>query len=155
VLQRSSVAIPLDFAFDRPRRGSTVPPPAPSGIKVLVVDDDAAARELVMRYLEKDGHRVLLAGDGDEGLRLAREMRPDLITLDVMMPRMNGWTMLEKLREDPALAAIPVVLLTVVDHEDQALASGAKELLTKPIDRERLAAVVNKYTQRGRAAAGG
>ncbi len=138
-------SMPVDWE----RRVKTMPPPGRVGGKVLVVDDDAPTRELILRFLEKDGHTVHLAADGEEGLRLAKQLRPDVITLDVMMPRMDGWGMLAGMRADPTLVDIPVILLTVVDQTEQALASGATELLTKPINRERLSAAIGKYTQRG------
>jgi CheY-like chemotaxis protein len=111
----------------------------------LVVEDDDATRELIGRHFEREGFRVTLATDGDEGLALARQSRPDLITLDVMMPRMDGWAVLAELQADEALSQVPVVLMTIVDEQELARARGAAELLTKPVDRERLAALVTRY----------
>jgi CheY-like chemotaxis protein len=130
------------------------PPPPPGAVAgtILVVDDDEPARALLRRFLEKQGYQVRTAADGEEALRLARELRPDLITLDVMMPRMDGWTVLSLLKHEAALADIPVLLLTIVDQKEHALAEGALDLLTKPIDRERLAAVVTKHARRASAA---
>jgi CheY-like chemotaxis protein len=102
-------------------------------------------RELMQRYLGKEGFRVLTAANGEDGLRLAREQRPDAITLDVMMPGMDGWTVLSTLMADAQLADIPVVMLTIVDDKRTGYALGASEYLTKPIDRERLIAVLTKY----------
>ncbi len=112
---------------------------------VLVIDDEAVVRDLMQRYLSKEGFRVLTAANGDDGLRLAREQRPDAITLDVMMPGMDGWTVLSTLMADPQLADIPVIMLTIVDDKRTGYALGASEYLTKPIDRERLIAVLTKY----------
>jgi CheY-like chemotaxis protein len=78
-------------------------------------------------------------------LRLARSQRPDAITLDVMMPGMDGWTVLSKLMADRELADVPVIMLTIVDDKQMGYALGASEYLTKPIDRERLIAVLDKY----------
>jgi CheY-like chemotaxis protein len=89
--------------------------------------------------------RTIVAADGDEGLRLARESKPDLIFLDVMMPRMDGWAVLTALKADPQLADIPVVMLTIVNETEMGYTLGAVEYLTKPIDRDRLTAVVGKY----------
>jgi PAS domain S-box-containing protein len=120
------------------------------GPTVLVVDDDAAARTLMERLLARDGYAVLLAENGEEGLRLARERRPDLITLDVMMPGLDGWSVLAALKSDPAVAEIPVVMLTVVDDRHMGLALGAAEYLTKPVDRQRLQTVLRRWAGGGR-----
>jgi CheY-like chemotaxis protein len=112
---------------------------------VLVIDDEAVVRELMQRYLSKEGFRVLTAANGDDGLRLAREQRPDAITLDVIMPGMDGWSVLSRLMADRELADIPVLMLTMVDDKRMGYALGASEYLTKPIDRERLIAVLTKY----------
>src|SRR5262249_11514344 len=112
---------------------------------VLVIDDEAVVRDLMQRFLAKEGFRVLTAANGDEGLRLAREQRPDAITLDVMMPGIDGWTVLSTLMASPDLSEIPVIMLTIVDDRKTGYALGASEYLTKPIDRERLIAVLTKY----------
>ena len=87
----------------------------------------------------------MTAASGEDGLRLAREQRPDAITLDVMMPGMDGWAVLCALTTDPQLADIPVIMLTIVDDKKMGYALGASEYLTKPIDRARLVAVLTKY----------
>jgi GAF domain-containing protein/DNA-binding response OmpR family regulator len=112
---------------------------------VLVIDDEAVVRELMHRFLSKEDFRVLTAVTGEEGLRLAREQRPDAITLDVMMPGMDGWTVLSTLMASPDLVDIPVIMLTIVDDKKTGYALGASEYLTKPIDRERLLAVLRRY----------
>jgi len=112
---------------------------------LLVIDDDPEARNLMRRFLGKEGFHIEEAADGETGIRLARELRPDVITLDVLMPGMDGWAVLAALKGDPALAAIPVILATIVDEEHLGFALGASEYLTKPIDRERLIAVLDKY----------
>jgi GAF domain-containing protein/CheY-like chemotaxis protein len=112
---------------------------------VLVIDDEAAVRDLMQRFLGKEGFRVVTAAGGEEGLRRARELAPDAITLDVMMPGLDGWAVLSALKADPATADIPVVMLTIVDDKNLGYALGAADYLTKPIDRERLAAVLDKY----------
>ena len=112
----------------------------------LVIDDEADARDLVARYLGKEGYRTVTASGGEEGLRLAREIRPDVITLDVMMPGMDGWSVLTALKGDPELSDIPVVMLTIVDDRNMGFALGASDYLTKPIDRERLLNVLRKHS---------
>jgi CheY-like chemotaxis protein len=118
---------------------------APGLGTVLVIDDDAAVRDLMQRFLAKEGFRVVTASGGEEGLRRARELRPDAITLDVMMPGMDGWAVLSALKADPDVADIPVVMLTIVDDKNLGYALGASDYLTKPIDRERLVTVLKQY----------
>ena len=112
---------------------------------VLVIEDDPATRDLLKRFLSKDGFRVKTVSEGEEGLRLARELQPDVITLDVMMSGLDGWAVLTELKADPALADIPVVMLTFVDNKNLGYALGASDYLTKPISRQRLLAVLEKY----------
>jgi signal transduction histidine kinase/CheY-like chemotaxis protein len=115
------------------------------GDVVLVVDDDPSVRELMRRALHKEGFRVRQAGGGGEALRLARALRPDAITLDVMMPGMDGWAVLAALKSDVELAEIPVVMVTIVDDKNLGYALGAADYITKPIDRRRLASVLARY----------
>jgi PAS domain S-box-containing protein len=129
---------------------TTTPAGEPLGT-VLVVDDDPGVRELLSRTLSKDGFRVETAADGAAALRRARELRPDVITLDVLMPGMDGWAVLSALKSDADLAAIPVVMLTVVDEKPLGFALGVAEYLTKPIDRGRLAGVLRKHVPAGPA----
>jgi GAF domain-containing protein/DNA-binding response OmpR family regulator len=105
---------------------------------VLVVDDDPTVRELVSRHLERAGFAVVTAENGKEGLRLARELRPDAMTLDIMMPDLDGWTVLAAIKGDPSLASIPVVLMTIVDEKNRGYALGAADYLMKPVDRAKL-----------------
>jgi CheY-like chemotaxis protein/nitrogen-specific signal transduction histidine kinase len=119
---------------------------APAGATtVLVIDDDPTVRDLMQRFLAKGGFQVAMARDGDEGLRLARELRPDAITLDVMMPHKDGWAVLSALKADPAIAHIPVVMVTMVDNKNMGYSLGAADYITKPIGRDRLMTVLNKY----------
>jgi signal transduction histidine kinase/CheY-like chemotaxis protein len=112
---------------------------------VLVIDDDPTVRELLQRFLSKEGIRVVSAAGGEEGLRLARELRPTAITLDVMMPGMDGWAVLTALKADADLADIPVIMLTIVEDKNLGYALGASDYLTKPVDRDRLVAILEKY----------
>jgi GAF domain-containing protein/DNA-binding response OmpR family regulator len=117
----------------------------PSIGTVLVIDDEPAVRELMQRFLAKEGFRVATAAGGEDGLRRARELRPDAITLDVMMPGMDGWAVLSALKADPDVADIPVVMLTIVDDKNLGYALGASDYLTKPIERDRLVAVLRRH----------
>jgi signal transduction histidine kinase/CheY-like chemotaxis protein len=112
---------------------------------VLVIDDDPTVHDLMRRALGKEGFGVLIASSGEEGIALARERQPDVITLDVMMPGMSGWTTLTTLKNDPLVASIPVIMLTIVDNKNVGYTLGAVEYLTKPVDRERLSAILRKY----------
>jgi signal transduction histidine kinase/CheY-like chemotaxis protein/ligand-binding sensor domain-containing protein len=119
--------------------------PPISGPIVLVIDDDPAVRELMQRSLGKDGFRVEAAADGRAGLEMAKSLKPAVIILDVMMPSLDGWAVLSTLKVDPALADIPVVMLTIVDDKSMGFALGAADYFTKPIDWQRLGAVLQKY----------
>jgi signal transduction histidine kinase/CheY-like chemotaxis protein len=112
---------------------------------VLVIDDDIAVRDLFRTYLTKLGYHVVVANGGDEGLRLARKIRPDAITLDVMMPGMDGWMVLSALKTDPSLAHIPVIMASIVEDKRLGFSLGATEYLIKPINREQLNIVLSKY----------
>jgi len=112
---------------------------------VLIVDDDRLVRDLLRRFLTKEGFRVMAAVSGEEGLRRARELRPSLITLDVVMSGMDGWTMLKTLKADDALADVPVVMITIVDNPALGLSLGASDYLTKPIDWGQLGRMLSRY----------
>jgi signal transduction histidine kinase/CheY-like chemotaxis protein len=118
---------------------------APTGRYVLVIDDDPQQRALVHRFLSKEGFRVFTAAGGEAGLRLVRQFRPMAITLDVMMPGMDGWSVLAELQADPELRDIPVIMLTMVDDPERGFTIGAADYLTKPVDRGRLAQILRKY----------
>jgi len=122
------------------------PSPAPSPL-VLVVDDEKGTRELITRGLQREGFRVLAAATGEEALRLAREKRPDAISLDVLMPGMDGWTVLRSLKGDPITASIPVVMVSMLDDRDIGHALGAADYLTKPFDREKLVQTLRRFRQ--------
>jgi PAS domain S-box-containing protein len=112
---------------------------------VLLVDDDPQIHHLIGTMLSREGYRVEHAAGGAEALELARELKPAVILLDVMMPQVDGWTVLGTLKNDPELADIPVVIVSLLDERPLGLSLGAAEFLTKPIDRSQLAAVVRTY----------
>jgi signal transduction histidine kinase/DNA-binding response OmpR family regulator len=121
---------------------SVLPEGAPT---VLVIDDDPTVHDLMQRFLSKEGVHVVTAAGGEEGLRLAKTLRPAAITLDVLMPGMDGWAVLTALKADPALADIPVIMLTIVDDKTMGYTLGASDYLSKPIDWDRLTAVLQQY----------
>jgi signal transduction histidine kinase/DNA-binding response OmpR family regulator len=111
---------------------------------LLVIDDDPSSRELLQRMLEKEGYAVRLAANGPDGIAAAKEHKPDLITLDVMMPSMDGWAVLSALKADPATADVPVVMLTMVEDRPMGFALGATEYLTKPVQKSRVLEAVSR-----------
>ncbi len=122
---------------------------AHTGETILIVDDESAMRESLAEALAAEGYRVIKAAGGKEGLRLAREERPDAIILDVIMPDLDGWTVLRSLKQDADLCTIPVVLATVLGDRDMGLALGAAEHLTKPVDAEDLRRVLARIAHPG------
>ena len=139
---RLPVAGPVRPVVEQPQ--ASIAPAGAAGT-VVVIDDDQSARDLLQRQLGKEGFHVLTAAGGEEGLRLIRQSRPVFITLDVVMPGMDGWDVLSALKADPALCEIPVVILSMVDDSHLGLAMGAADYMTKPIDRSLLLAVSRKY----------
>ncbi|WP_170773195.1 response regulator [Ruegeria lacuscaerulensis] len=106
----------------------------PTAPLILLVDDDPTVHDLLGRRLRREGYRVLASTRGEDALELARKTRPDAITLDVFMPEIDGWAVLSKLKDDPELAEIPVIMLTFADDRSRGLSLGASEYLGKPID---------------------
>jgi GAF domain-containing protein/CheY-like chemotaxis protein len=142
-------AFTLRLPAETPEAPPKPPALAPSGTgeagTVLVIDDEADVRDIVQRFLAREGFRVVTAASAEEGLARAREVQPDAITLDVLMPGMDGWAALSALKSSAETADIPVVMLTIVDDRNLGYALGAADYLSKPIDRERLAAVLAHY----------
>jgi signal transduction histidine kinase/DNA-binding response OmpR family regulator len=128
-----------------PEKEKVEPQAEASHATILVVDDDATARDLLTRTLESKGYRVIAARNGLEALALARQHKPQAITLDVMLPQLDGWSVLKQLKEDPELRAIPVIMVTILNERGLAIPLGAAELLTKPIDRQRLTTLLAQY----------
>jgi PAS domain S-box-containing protein len=118
---------------------------------ILVIDDDHNARDLIKRSLESEGHNVTVAADGDEGLVLARSIKPSLITLDIIMPGRDGWSVLQELKDDPGLRDIPVIMVSMIDDKKMGSALGAVDHLSKPVDRSKLKTLVKRYSKKGRA----
>jgi signal transduction histidine kinase/CheY-like chemotaxis protein len=146
-LEQAPTSAPATDPQAEPERRA--PAAEPDARTVLVIDDDPHARDLLARALGAEGFRVLTAAGAAEGLRLARAHRPDIVTLDVLMPGTDGWTVLHALKEDPETAAIPVVMVSMVEDEHLGSALGAADYLTKPFDRERLVAAVRRLVPSG------
>ena len=149
-----TVRLPAHISFEKLEK-STIPRgsetlirspelPTDSGV-LLVIDDDKSVREFLEVYLSKIGYQVVGAENGIDGLKLAKKLRPDAITLDVMMPGMDGWEVLSKLKADPDLAHIPVIMLSMMENQDIGYSLGAAEYLNKPVSRSQLVNVLRKY----------
>jgi signal transduction histidine kinase/CheY-like chemotaxis protein len=121
------------------------------GSSILVIDDDPEACELIERNLNKDGFKVVTSTSGEQGLRLAHEIKPAAITLDVMMPDMDGWSVLRALKADPVLRHIPVIMLSMMDDRSRGYSLGAIDYLTKPVDREQLRKTLSRYYRDGQS----
>jgi CheY-like chemotaxis protein len=126
--------------------GANAEPPPPIRTCVLVIDDDPLQRDLMQRYLRKEGFTVRTASGGAHGLRLARQLLPAAITLDVMMPDMDGWSVLTALKDDARLRDIPVIMLTMVDDPLRGFTLGASDYATKPVNRRRLSQILRRFT---------
>lgn len=118
---------------------------------VLVIDDDNTVHDLLTRLLSREGFNVISAYSGEEGLAMAREHKPNIITLDIMMPRLDGWAVLSKLKGDQSVAHIPVVMLSMIDNQSLGFALGATDYLTKPVDRDKFVSVLRQYHLRNGA----
>jgi CheY-like chemotaxis protein len=120
----------------------------PPEARVLVIEDDPHMRDLFTRFLARDGFAVAVASDGEGGLAAAREMRPQVILLDVLMPRMDGWAVLTALKEDPETKGIPVIVASMIRETGLARSLGAADYLSKPVDWPRLRAAVERHLRR-------
>src|SRR3984885_3008817 len=132
----------------KPAAAPRIAADASNGATVLIVDDDTAARELLSASLKSAGYRLVHAASGEEALALARTVRPDAITLDVMMPKPDGWEVLSTLKADADLCDIPVVMVTMAPDRGIGLSLGAVDVLTKPVDRARLTTLMHRLLRR-------
>ena len=149
--------LPLQDAPSRlPETASVAPQPAaaatgaaeitPAGPTMLVIEDDERSAELLRIFLEDGGFSVEVASDGEEGIEAARRLRPAAIVLDLLLPHASGWDVLTQLKGDPALADIPVVIVSMLDERGKGYALGAAEYLVKPVDRDELLAALRPLT---------
>ncbi len=137
---REAVDLPPDVI-----PAKTAQPNAATARTVLVIDDDPDAAELMARALERSGFTTLRAHKGGDGIELARTKQPDAITLDVLMPGMDGWSVLSVLKSDPETAKIPVVMVTMLQDRQLGYALGAADFLTKPVDSAKLRDIISRH----------
>jgi signal transduction histidine kinase/CheY-like chemotaxis protein len=142
-----TVELPLQVPDTGPAAAPAKPaaPQRPAAGTILVVDDDVTMRDLLRRYLVKEGFQVTEACNGSEALKLVHEVHPNAITLDVLMPGMDGWAVLSALKSDLTTADIPVIMITFLDNRELGYSLGVTDYLTKPVDRERLMSILAKY----------
>jgi CheY-like chemotaxis protein/two-component sensor histidine kinase len=115
--------------------------------KILVIDDDPTARQLLKRNLEEQGYEVIIAEGGEQGIALAKSEMPAAITCDIQMPNVDGWEVLQQLKDDPDTESIPVIMVSMVDDGKKGIALGAVEHLRKPVNREQLKSVISRYVK--------
>jgi signal transduction histidine kinase/CheY-like chemotaxis protein len=128
-----------------PESEPTGPSPGAALATVLVTDDEAASRRIIGAHLAREGYRVVYAASGEQALEVARRERPDAITLDIMMPQVDGWSVLRSLKADQQLAPIPVVLVSITADRGLGFALGAAAVLSKPVDRAELSAALRTH----------
>jgi CheY-like chemotaxis protein/anti-sigma regulatory factor (Ser/Thr protein kinase) len=144
-----TIVLPASYGEPDIAKSTSGSTPARQGV-VLVIDDDRSTRELLEAELAGRGYHVVQATGGAEGLRIARQLRPDAITLDIIMPDVDGWSVLRELKADPELRGIPVVLVTILGDREMGYALGAAEFLTKPVDPGQLADVLARVAASAR-----
>jgi hypothetical protein len=121
-----------------------------NGARILVVDDDPVVRDLLGRHLGRDGFNVQTAANGKDAVEIAKSFLPDVITLDVLMPYMDGWAVLSEIKKDDSLAQIPVIMISITEDKKLGFSLGASEFLTKPVDQNELRATIEKYVGAGK-----
>lgn len=140
------VTVPLATAEELPRERDSEKVKSEQGKPlVLVIDDDPATRDLLTRFLLKDGFSVRQAADGQAGLRLAKELKPRVVLLDVTMPKLDGWSVLRSIRGDPELKDTPVIMVTILDEHNLAFTLGATDFIQKPVEWDRLRQIVEPF----------
>ena len=149
---RSEVGTGSEFTVllpvSRPSETDTAQPPdvVAGRPTVLVIEDDPSAQELLRVHLESAGYGVLVTGNGRQGLEWLAQLRPDAVILDILLPEMDGWEILQRLKGDPATRSIPVMVVSVVDDRQLGLALGAVDYLVKPVSRELLLESIGRLT---------
>ena len=145
-----TLPVPVAPSMHQPAApAAVIPETPPAGLTMLVIEDDQRSAELLRIFLEEGGFSVTLALDGNEGLESARRLRPAAIILDLLLPQVSGWDVLTQLKGDPALADIPVVIVSMVDERGKGYALGAADYLVKPVGRNELLGVLQPLTAAG------
>lgn len=135
---RQPQAAAADPALEADRNLNHPLPPSGAAPLVLVVEDDPKASQLFRMQLEAEGYRIAHAPHAEAGIALAAELRPDAIVLDILLPGIDGWQMLTRLKQAPETAAIPVVIVSITDNPARGFALGASQVLTKPVKQDEL-----------------
>lgn len=149
---RFSFTLPAGSANSHaaPAVGPSTQAPASRGLRkvplILIVDDEAPARELLMSYLEPEGYRVEIASSAAEALEKARQLQPDAITLDILMPNSTGFEALLRLKSAPETANIPIIVVSILDQQKMGFALGAADYLVKPVEKTLLVQTIRKHT---------
>ena len=143
-----TISLPAVLEAESEAEGPAAVVATERGDIVLIVDDDSAARDLLTRFVEREGFEVKTARDGREGLALARRYRPKVVLLDIEMPNVDGWQVLQSLRADPVLSDTPVIMISVLHERSVGFAMGADDYLVKPIDRAELKRVLDRFDGR-------
>jgi PAS domain S-box-containing protein len=142
--------LPIRAAVEKPSTGVPELRAAQAGRPVaLVVEDDTAASKLLSIYLTEAGFSVEVAADGEVGLQRVHDLRPAIITLDILIPKLDGWDLLARLKTDHTIAAIPVVVVSILEERGKGFALGASDYLVKPVDREELIGTVQRVVPAG------
>jgi len=136
------VTEPLPEPASAPAKTTT---PASASKLILVIDDDQDSADILQRNLTKSGYEVVVALNGADGIAMARKLKPSAITLDVMMPGLDGWSVLTTLKSEPETSHIPVIMVTMLQDRQLGFTLGASEFLTKPVDQTKLRGVLAKY----------
>ena len=138
------IRVPVEMA-EQPSEPIEAADVTPRDDTVLIIDDDPGTRDLVARYLQREGFVMRQASDGKTGLAMAKALHPRVVLLDVMMPHMDGWSVLSAIRADPDLAATPVIIVSFVHEEGLAASLGANDYLSKPIQWDEMRTVLARY----------
>ncbi|MHB8176731.1 MAG: ATP-binding response regulator, partial [Thermoleophilia bacterium] len=114
------------------------PETSPNQPLVLVIEDDPQTSELIGLWLEESGYRVARAFDGEQGLKLARELRPFAVTLDILLPKLDGWDVLQELKQASETSEIPVIIISILERSRRGLEMGAFDYFVKPVEKREL-----------------
>ncbi len=139
--------LPMRAPVEKATESPTMAQPAPNQTQlVLVVEDDPRAVKLLSTYLFEEGYTIEVASDGEEGLKKARALHPAVVALDILLPKVDGWEFLTRIKADPETRGIPIIILSVVEERGKGFALGAVDYLTKPFQREELIAALRRIS---------